>query len=114
MTEEEFKANLAQDVANRQQPLENMDMYSATEMLRAAANHMSDRAASRDTPKERSMANCVKAFNTIYDKDLTETEGWQFMSILKKVRGAQGKFRLDDYEDDIAYAALAAESAVKE
>lgn len=86
---------------------------SAVKLLQNAATHIGDRAASRDTDNERSMARCVTAFNAIYNKDLTETEGWQFMTILKKVRGAQGAFRLDDYEDDIAYAALAAESAIK-
>lgn len=73
---------------------------------------MEDRAASRDTPTgERSMARAVAAFNSLYGYAMTETEGWQFMSLLKKARGAQGAYREDDYVDDVAYAALAAESA---
>lgn len=87
-------------------------MSSAEKYLAEAQAQMRDRAASRDTPSgERSMARAVAAFNSLYDHDLTETEGWQFMCLLKKARGAQGAYREDDYVDDVAYAALAAESA---
>ena len=89
--------------------------FHATDYMKVAAEQMEDRAASRDQEDgERSMARAVAAFNTIYGRNLTETEGWQFMSILKKARGAVGAYREDDYVDDIAYAALAAESAGKE
>ena len=88
---------------------------SATDYMESAAEQMEDRAATRDTPDgERSMTRAVAAFNRIYGHELTETEGWQFMSLLKKSRGAGGAYREDDYVDDIAYAALAAESAGKE
>ena len=87
---------------------------SAEDYLNMAAAEMADRAASRDAEDgERSMARAVKAFNELYGTELTETQGWQFMSILKKARGAQGEYRDDDYVDDIAYCALAAESAAK-
>ena len=87
---------------------------SAADYLESARSEMEDRAASRDQPDgERSMRRAVEAFNAIYGKDLTEAQGWQFMSILKKARGAQGEYREDDYTDDVAYCALAAESAVK-
>jgi len=87
-------------------------MSNAEKYLAEAQAQMRDRAASRDTPTgERSMARAVAAFNSLYGHSLTETEGWQFMSILKKARGAQGTYREDDYIDDVAYAALAAESA---
>jgi hypothetical protein len=80
--------------------------------LEAAASEMADRAASRDAVDgERSMARAVAAFNTLYGHELSETEGWQFMSILKKSRSARGAYREDDHTDDVAYAALAAESA---
>jgi hypothetical protein len=36
------------------------------------------------------------------------------MSLLKKVRGSQGQYREDDYIDDVAYAALAAESEARD
>lgn len=90
-------------------------MTNAVAYLEKAAQHMKDRAALRDTPEgERSMAKAVQAFNIIYGTNLTETQGWEFMTILKKVRGCQGHYHEDDYEDDVAYAALAAESAYKE
>lgn len=86
--------------------------------LEHAAAEMRDRAASRDQADgERSMRRAVRAFWEIYGDailnrgHMTETEGWEFMSVLKKVRGAQGEYREDDYVDDIAYCALAAESA---
>lgn len=89
--------------------------------LQAAAAEMRDRAASRDQPTgERSMGRAVEAFWVIYGPGIlargymTETEGWEFMSILKKVRGSQGQWREDDYTDDVAYAALAAESSRKD
>jgi hypothetical protein len=44
---------------------------------------------------------------------LSEVEGWQFMSLLKKARGAGGAYREDDHVDDVAYCALAAEAAAK-
>ena len=78
-----------------------------------AAKLMDDRADTRDTDGERSMARCVDAFNALYGHTLTEVEGWQFMSLLKKSRGVGGGFRRDDYEDDVAYCALAGEAAAE-
>lgn len=92
----------------------------AAAFLRGAVDEMADRAASRDQQAgERSMARAVAAFNVIYGPGIaargyvTELEGWQFMSLLKKVRGAQGEYREDDHTDDVAYCALAAEAAAK-
>jgi len=100
------------DAAERESVEINRD---AEHYLQQAAAEMADRAKSRDTDDgERSMARAVEAFNTLYDHDLTETEGWQFMSVLKKARGAEGSYREDDYTDDVAYAALAAEAAWEE
>lgn len=87
---------------------------NAEDYLNIAAAQMEDRAASRDAEDgERSMARAVDAFNALYGFEMTETQGWQFMSILKKARGAQGEYREDDYVDDVAYCALAAEAASK-
>lgn len=91
----------------------------ATEYLDQAGAEMRDRAASRDSEEsgERSMKRTVEAFWALYGDTIlkrghmTETEGWQFMSVLKKARGSQGAYREDDYVDDVAYCALAAESA---
>ena len=84
---------------------------TADSILQNAAAEMQDRAASRDTPEgERSMGRCVKAFNAMFGTELTETQGWQFMELLKMARSAGGEFRLDDFTDGVAYAALAGES----
>ena len=85
---------------------------TAVDILRKGAQHIEDRAASRDQPEgERSMARAVKAFNAMFGKDLTEVQGWQFMEILKMSRSAAGTHNPDDYEDAAAYAALAGEAA---
>lgn len=86
----------------------------APKILQSAAETMNSRAAERDTEAERSMARTVKAFNAMYDKDLTEVEGWRFMEMLKMARAHGGVPRLDDYLDGAAYSALAGEAALKE
>ena len=87
---------------------------TADAILQNAAAEMQDRAASRDTPEgERSMGRCVKAFNAMFGTELTETQGWQFMELLKMARSVGGEFRLDDFTDGVAYAALAGESEAR-
>ena len=83
--------------------------------LAEAAAAVGDRAVERDTPEgERSMGKTVAAFNAMFSHALTEEQGWQFMELLKMARSAGGKFRLDDYTDGAAYAALAGEAAARE
>lgn len=85
---------------------------SAAGILSAAAAEMQDRAVTYDKPEgERSMAATVNAFNAATGHSLTETQGWQFMEILKLVRSNQGAHRLDSFVDGAAYAALAGEAA---
>lgn len=85
---------------------------SASDILRAAAGHIDDRAALRDSPQgERSMARCVAAFNALSGHRLSERDGWIFMAALKFARATAGGHCLDDYEDAAAYAALAGECA---
>lgn len=91
-----------------------MTGFSAERFLRMAADKMMERATQRDVEKERSMGKIVAIFNIACGKDLTETEGWQFMEILKLVRGNMGPYNEDDWIDKIAYASLAAESASRE
>ena len=87
---------------------------TADTILSNAAAEMQDRAASRDTPEgERSMGRCVKAFNAMFSTELTETQGWQFMELLKMARSVGGEFRLDDFTDGVAYAALAGEGEAR-
>lgn len=93
-------------------PAKAKPAVDAVMILRAGAQHIEDRAASRDLPEgERSMARAVKAFNAMFGKDLTEVQGWQFMGLLKMSRSAAGAHNPDDYEDAAAYAALAGEAA---
>lgn len=95
-------------------PASVVPTIAAHGILQNAAAEMLDRAASRDTPKgERSMGRCVKAFNAMFGTELTETQGWQFMELLKMARSAGGEFRLDDFTDGVAYAALAGESEAR-
>jgi len=85
----------------------------AADILKAAAGHMDDRAATYDKPEgERSMRATVVAFEAITGVRMTEEQGWLFMVTLKAVRSQQGQFKQDNYEDGAAYFALAAESAV--
>lgn len=85
--------------------------------LESAVKEMKDRALQRDKKPgevgagERSMAATVKAFNALTGKTLTEEEGWEFMILLKLVRGRQGDFRADDYTDAAAYSGLLGECA---
>lgn len=89
-------------------------MSDALSILDAAAQHMRDRAIAYDQPEgERSMGRVVAAFNAITGHSLTESEGWQFMSILKNVRAFAGSEpHRDSLEDNVAYAALMAEAAL--
>jgi hypothetical protein len=85
---------------------------NAHEILKAAAGHMSDRAATYDRLQgERSMRATVEAFRAVSGISLTEEQGWLFMALLKAVRSQQGAYRADSYEDGAAYFALAGESA---
>lgn len=92
--------------------------YNATrkapDFLRAAIEHMEERAEQHDSPEgERSIGAAVEAFNLITRDGLMSSEerGWLFMAILKMVRSQQGAYNADDYEDGAAYFALAGESA---
>ncbi len=88
---------------------------TAFEFLQKAVQHMEDRAATYDQPEgERSMYKCIFAFNIITGRDLTESEGWLLMQILKDVRQWQRPdYHQDSAEDCIAYAALKAEALAK-
>lgn len=92
-------------------------MTKATDLLTAAAKHMSDRAATYDKPEgERSMAATVAAYRAVRGADMLscERDGWLFMILLKLVRFHQNPDvpHRDSVEDAIAYAALFGESAL--
>lgn len=84
----------------------------APELLGKAAALMHERGKTYDAPEgERSMGKTVAAFNAITGRDLTESEGWLLMCVLKSVRAATRKEpHRDSLEDMIAYAALLAEA----
>lgn len=95
-------------------PKPESSKVTAPGVLEAGAKHMRDRAVTYDKPEgERSMEKVVQMFNLLYGHNLTETEGWRFMLLLKLVRSTQGAFKLDNFEDAVAYEALAAEAAAK-
>lgn len=84
---------------------------TATEILKLAGNTLGERGKQYDPAgkQERSMTAIVAAFNAIYPRNpLTVHMGWQFMSLVKMVRGAT-KPHADSALDQVAYAALAAE-----
>lgn len=90
-------------------------MTTAHDILKAAAGHMQDRAATYDKPEgERSMGATVDAFKAVTGHQLSEEQGWLFMALLKAVRSQQGALRMDSYEDGAAYFALAGESAARD
>lgn len=92
----------------------HVDETNAVSILSEASHCIGERAAERDTESERSMEATVNAFNAMFGTNLTEVQGWQFMELLKMSRSRGGKFRLDDFVDGAAYAALAGETAGKQ
>ena len=53
----------------------------------------------------------AESFNAMTGHSLSVEEGWLFMIYLKHSRMRGGAFKLDDYEDAVAYEALMAEEA---
>lgn len=94
---------------------EEVPLAKAPELLGRAARHMHDRAGTYDEPGgERSMGKAVVAFNAITGRELTESEGWLLLQLLKDVRlYARSGYHADSAEDCIAYAALKAEAKSK-
>jgi hypothetical protein len=84
---------------------------TAEQFLSQAADLLVERGKQYDKPSgERSMGSTVKAFNAITNKAISESEGWLFMSILKRVRQFQGPYHKDSAEDSVSYSALEAEA----
>lgn len=83
---------------------------NANERLARASNILKERGTSRDLQDgERSMVRCVRIFNAMTDHTISTADGWRFMIALKLSRMAAGKYKEDDYDDLIGYAALLAE-----
>ena len=86
-------------------------MTTAPDILRQAAQTIDDRAAERDQEQERSIGRAVGAFNVITGHNLSERDGWLFMTVLKMARATNTPTgNPDDYVDGAAYIALAGES----
>lgn len=93
-------------------PTPGWTLPAAPELLGRAAAHMHARASTYDAPDgERSMGKAVSAFNAITGHNLTESEGWLLLQVLKDVRlFTRSEYHADSAEDCIAYAALKAEA----
>lgn len=88
-------------------------MTSANAILSDAEKTIGQRATDYDKPEgERSVAHCVRIFNAITGRNLTEFEGWLFMDALKTARMMANPKKLDTHVDKAAYAALAGECAL--
>lgn len=88
-------------------------MKNAAQYLFYAAEIQEQRGKDYDTEGgERSMKSVVEAFNALFGTNLTETQGWQFMVLLKMKRldNSPGHHE-DSAADEVSYAALAAESS---
>ena len=88
---------------------------TAPGFLRRAAEIMEERGKQYDKPGgERSMSRTVQAFNAITGKDLTESEGWLLLQVLKDVRQWQRPaFHPDSADDGVAYSALKSEALAR-
>ena len=91
-------------------------MTDAVSFLNDAAKTMKQRGKVYDNSnKERSMKATVEAFNAITGNEMTESEGWLLLSLLKQVRQfSQEKYHEDSALDGVAYTALLAESLSNE
>lgn len=91
---------------------------TASDFLQTGIGILSERGKTYDKDnqqQERSMAKVVQVFAIITGKQLTETEGWQFMACLKQVRAWQRPdFHSDSWQDGINYLALGAEAKAQE
>lgn len=84
----------------------------AAGFLKEAQEAMELKAKLRDTPKgERTAEQIANVFNAITGHELTETDAWTFLLVLKLVRSRNGKYNRDDYVDLAAYSSLMGECA---
>ena len=89
-------------------------MIESSVFLCLAQEILKERAKEYESPKgEKSMEQITHLFNTLFNKDLTPTQGYVFMVLLKLVRATKRGFKEDTYIDAINYIALAGEEASK-
>lgn len=113
---ERIVAELQHQLAEKETPTKKADTtVSAHKVLLAAAGHLEDRATTYDNAQgERSIPLVIELFNKIRGKDLTPADGWLIQVLLKIVRANQGDFKLDNFEDLAAYAALWGEESAND
>lgn len=87
-------------------------------ILEQAAQIQRDRSVTYDQggtmEGERSMGRTVQAFNVITGRDLSESEGWLLLQILKDVRDRANGPHEDSLVDCTSYSSLKAEARLKE
>lgn len=87
---------------------------NAPEILQAGIRTLQQRGEQRDKPEgERSMPAIVQLFETLTGHELTERDGWLFMTCLKLVRMQTGAPDRDHFIDGANYIALAGEAALR-
>jgi hypothetical protein len=89
---------------------------TAQQLLNKANTLMEQRGKQYDANEgERSMLATVTAFNAITRRNLTESEGFLLLAVLKMVRDNQRKQpHQDSIEDLVAYASLYGEARLGE
>lgn len=95
--------------------LANPPVKTATDFLTSAAETLSERGATYDSPEgERNAGKTAIAFNAITGKTLTESEIWLILQLLKDVRQwSRVAYHEDSALDCVSYAALKAEALAK-
>lgn len=88
----------------------------AQSILKDGWDAIQERSITRDDDGDKSMSRAVEMFNAYMggDRYMSESDGWEFMSLLKKARSKQGNIHRDDYVDGAAYTALAGEARIRE
>lgn len=107
-----FKKVSESDELDTDLPVKHASL-TASDICQQAIETMKERGKTYDKPNgdERSILKTVTAFNALTGHELTEEQGWQFMTILKLARSQQGEYKADNYLDGTAYFALAGECA---
>ena len=82
---------------------------NAAELLRKAADTIEARGTQYDTTgksQERSMPRICELFGEATGRQMTITEGYQFLIALKTARIERSPDHIDSYVDRLAYMAL--------
>lgn len=89
---------------------------TAEQINEAAMEHIIERGKTYDSEAgERSAAKTAQAFNAITGHNISESEVFLLLQILKDVRQwSKSKYHQDSAEDSISYAVLKAESLERE